>query len=291
MISGKGKTGLQYTGVPEWTKPFVALVLLFVFPGCGFLPKTALKPVPAPVSSTKVIQRVRRNTHRFQTVVDTHISLYLAAEKNGKWDDMPSLGGLLAFDSQRPGLWLRAEKLGQKIFVLRAGMDYFWLELPDSNEIVTGGPEAYNRLPHLVQPAEAMLWFAGPEWLGLTWDKTEMVVEKEHYRFDVSMSGQIIRKVYIDRRDMHLTRIKMFDFFGRLQTDVRMNRYRNVDGVPFPFRLIVRRPLVGYRIELRLKDPDFNKDIPGQFFEPRKRPEWKHIDLDYEPITRIEAFR
>lgn len=278
-------TAIDQTGL------LLTVLLLTTLSGCGILRKTSLRPVPPPVSSEEVIDNVRRNTERFRTLVDSDISLYLSAKQAGKWDDMPSMGGLLVFDSKRPGLWMRAEKLGQKIFSLRAGTDYFWLELPDSREVVRGGTAAYNRLPHLIQPSEAMLWFAAPEWLGMTWDATEMSVEPEHYRYDVYMSGQIIRQIYINRRTMNLNRIKVFDFFGRMETEVRMDQYAEVKDVSFPFRMVVLRPRVGYRIELRLDSPQFNKNIPGKAFEPRERPGWEEINLDYESIHRIEAFQ
>lgn len=275
---------------------FVAMRLLVLvlltagLPGCGIFGITR-KPVPPPVPSPQVINRVREDTHRFHTVVDTDISLYMSAQKNGSWDDMPSLGGVLAFDSKRPGLWLRTEKLGQKIFSLRAGKDYFWLELPDTREVVTGGAAAYKRLPQLIQPSEAMLWFAAPEWLGMTWEDTKMVLENEHYRYDVFISGQLIRQVYVSRRNLQLSRIKMYNFFGQVDTEVRFDDYARVGKVNFPFQLIVLRPLVGYRIELQLDDPTFNKHIPDRAFQPRDRPGWDHINLDYEPIYRIQAFQ
>ncbi len=279
----------------EFARVFAAmrvLVLLFLaalLPGCGML-GIARKPVPPPIPSSRVINQIRQDTHRFHTVVDTDISLYMSAQRDGAWDDMPSLGGILAFDSRRPGIWLRTEKLGQKIFSLRAGTDYFWLEIPDTREVVTGSQAAYNRLPQLIHPSEAMLWFAAPEWLGMTWENTKMVLEDEHYRYDVFISGQLIRQVYVDRRDLHLSRIKMYNFFGQVNTEVVFDDYVRVGEVNFPFQLIVLRPMVGYRIELRLDDPTFNKHIPERAFQPRDRPGWDHINLDYEPVYRIQAF-
>jgi hypothetical protein len=269
----------------------IALVLCLLVPGgCGIFGRPDRGPVPPPVSAPEVIDAVREDTRRFTTLVDTDIGLSIAARQNEDWKKLPTFGGLLALDSRRPGLWLRAEKLTQKIFTLRAGSDYFWLEIPDTKEIVTGGPLAYDRLPHLVQPTEVMLWFAAPEWLGLTWDGTRMSIEPEYYRFDVELSGETIRSVLVDRRTLNLACIEVYDMFGRVHAEVWMEGYRNVQGVDFPYRMRVLRPRHGYRIRLKLDNPKFNKDIPGRAFEPKKRPGWRHINLDYQPLSAVKAF-
>jgi len=239
--------------------------------GCSIF-RSPLGPVPPPLSRAEVVRLVGERSRRFVTVRDTGISLniWVMTEKGMK--KQPSLGGVLAFDSLRPGLWLRAEKLGQKVFNLRAGADYFWLELPDTREVVTGSRAAYTKLPELIEPYEVMFWFASPEWLGLTWDSTRMSVEPEHYRFDVR-SG-------VD-----------YDLLGRVSTVVRLESYRETGGVLFPRRLVVERVLAGYRIELRLGRPQFNRPIDPRAFAPAKRPGWRHIDLDREPVSAVKAFR
>ena len=266
------------------------IILMLAAGGCRILTGGPLKPPRPQLSAPEVISAVRDDTQQFRTLVDTDISISIAAQVDDGWKKMPTFGGLIAFDSVRPGLWLRAEKLGQKIFTLRAGGDYFWLELPDSREIVTGGSVAYDRLPHLVQPNEAMLWFAAPEWLGLTWENTTMDLQPETYRFDVRISGQLIRSVYVDRRTLHISRIEVHDLLRRVRTRVSMERYRDVKGVEFPFRMTILRPLVGYRIRLTLDEPTFNKNIPARAFEPKDRPGWEHINLDYEPLSKVDAF-
>lgn len=269
----------------------IALALgLLALGGCGIFGRPGRGPVPPPLSASEVIDAVREDTRRFTTLVDTDIGLSIAARQNDDWKKLPTFGGLLALDSRRPGLWLRAEKLTQKIFTLRAGSDYFWLEIPDTKEIVTGGPVAYDRLPHLVQPNEVMLWFAAPEWLGLTWEETRMTVLPEHYRFDVELSGETVRSVLVDRRTLNLSRIEVYDMFGRVRTEVRMEAYRSVQGVNFPFRMWVLRPRHGYRIRLKLDNPKFNKDIPDRAFQPKKRPGWRHVNLDYQPLSAVKAF-
>jgi len=51
----------------------------------------------------------------------------------------------------------------------------------------------------------------------------------------------------------------------------------------FPTRLSVDRPLDGVRADLRLGEPDLNKPIPPQAFQPHPLGEYRHIDLDRQP--------
>jgi len=248
-------------------------------------------PVPPPLPREQVVQTLRGRADRFVSVVDTGISLSIQVETQEGIKKQPTLGGLLAFDSLRPGLWLRAEKLGQKVFNLRADAERFWLEIPDTREVVVGSREAYSKLPQLIEPYEVMFWFGSPEWLGLTWDSTLMALEPEHYRFDVMAGSLLMRSVFVDRRRLVISRIVDYDLLGSVSTEVLMDRHKETSGVPFPRRLTVIRPQVGYRIELRLGNPRFNTDIDPGAFRPGRRPGWRQIDLDREPLSSVEAFR
>ncbi|MFW5915230.1 MAG: hypothetical protein ACOCTQ_02035 [Planctomycetota bacterium] len=278
----------------QWRMTEVGCILLLtaltvVLTGCQLLRVTE-KPLPPAKPRSEIVASVRRDHHGFRSVVDTSISLRMAARVEGEWEKMPSLGGLIAFDRDRPGLWLRTEKMGQNVFSLRADGDSFWLEIPDTEETVSGTAQAYERLPQLIRPREAMMWFASPEWLGLTWSDTEMTVEGDMYRFDVDIPGQLIRSVYVDRRTERLSGIVEYDTLGRKVTEVIMDQHVEIDKTTFPSRLVVIRHQSGYRIEVRLRDPSFNKDIQPEAFKPRERKGWDHIDLDHEPVSRIRAF-
>ena len=249
------------------------------------------EPLPPTAPRQEILAALRKRADQFRTVYDTNISLTIQVKTEKGMETLPKLGGILAFDSRLPGLWLHCEKLTRKIFGLRATGDRFSLELMETRELVTGGPAAYSKLPHLVRPWEVMAWFGSPEWLGLSADSA-MEVEENDYRFDVSLSGMLIRCVFVDRRAVAISRIVDYDLLGNVRTEVLMDRYKKADGIDFARRLTVERPQHGCRVQLRLRSPKFNKDLQRKMFEPKKgRTGWSPVDLDREPLSSVRAFR
>ena len=262
-------------------------VFLFAFflSGCRGISIRPSEPAEE-LSRREVIARLSEQTRFFTSITDTKFSLRIVQEVDGKRERSPSVGGVLAFDSMLPGLWLRTERLGQNIFTLRAHQDSFWLELPDSREIITGSDRTYERMPQLARPEEILLWFAPPHWLGLTRDNTAMKTTEEEYVFLVTLKGLPLRSVNVDRRGLHINSVTTYDILGQVHTNVTMERHRTVNGAVFPHRIVIERPLEGYEITLRLGQPEFDRDFPEQAFLPRERPGWRHIDLDRtEPTT------
>ena len=80
----------------------------------------------------------------------------------GDAQPLPRLGGTIAFDARKKGMFMQASKLGQTIFVLRALGARFSLRFPHTAELVVGGDAAYAKLPHLLRPGEALSIFDGP---------------------------------------------------------------------------------------------------------------------------------
>ena len=267
----------------------MALMVGAALGGCSLLPAGVGPPLPA-LGRTEVVQMLRERAANFRSVQDDDLTLIIEVVTESGMRRQPALGGVMAFDSLRPGLWLRAEKLGQKVFSLRAGADYLWLEIPDTKEVVTGGRAAFAKLPQLVLPYDVMFWFGSPDWLGLSWGSTVMTIEPECYRFDVMAGSLLLRSVLVDRRRVVVTRILDYDLLGRLSTEVSMDRHEEAQGMLFPSRLTVWRPVAGCRIQLRLGDPEFNRTISEDAFRPLNRPGWRHVDLDKEPLSSVKAF-
>ncbi len=250
--------------------------------GCRALPFRPLRP-PEELSRREVIEGVAARQHFFSSVYDTRISLRVVEEAAGGRERHPLVRGILIFDRTVPGLRLRAERFGRNIFSLRALGESFWLEIPENREVVTGGEAAHARMPHLVWPAEIALWFAPPDWLGLTWDGTTMETTRADYVFEVTLEGFPLRRVSVDRRDLHITSITTYDVFGDVDTCVVLDRYGEVNGAVFPHRLGVSRPRPGFHITLQFSSPQFDRRFSESDFQPPARPGYRHIDLDRQP--------
>jgi len=238
----------------------------------------------------QVIAELRTRSARFTTLLDGDISLKIATTVDDETKTSPALGGILAFDRRLPGLWLHAEKVGREIFDLKALAMRFSLRLPQTGELVVGGPVAYDRLPYLIRPDELKSLFGSPDSLGISWPNTRMTSADGAYRFDIDVLGALFRRITVDAGTGDILRIESYDVRGRLLSDVRLSDYRLTDSVRFPRRLSLRRPLSGVRVELRLGKPKLNKPIPRSYFEPHATAGRQVIDLDRRPLSDVRAF-
>lgn len=271
--------------------PILLLLCAAALPlaGCSLLRPA---PPPPPLPRQQVVDAIRAQSQGFQTVFDGDISLSITtADADGKPKKRPTVGGVLAFDARVPALWLYAEKMTRSVFSLKAVGTRFWLVLYRTGELVTGTDAAYEKVPELIRPEEVRSYFAGPESLGISWPSAEMAVEPDDYRFDVRVLGVLRRQVRVDRRRLVLTGIRRYDALGRVETELRLDRYKPADGRLFPRRLRLDRPLYGVLIELRLDDPEPNKPLPEATFAPPDPSRYKLIDLDREDPSVIEFFR
>jgi hypothetical protein len=235
---------------------------------------------------------VRANATRFTTVRDGQkISLSVRTTVEGKTRKAPTLGGAMAFNAELPGLYLYAEKLTRHVFTLKALRSQFSLKVPETHEILVGGPIAYAKMPQLLRPEEVKSLFAGPEILGLSWPGTVMTVEDEEYRFDVYVGNTLRRQVRVDRRGLVITQIISCDSLGRKLTVVELDDYDLVQGRMFPHRLAVERPRVGVAVVLTMSHPELDVELPERSFRPTRSRGWTVIDLDYEDISAARFFR
>jgi len=258
--------------------------------GCCLLPRAA-SPIPEPLPRLEVEAMLSRSAGRIRTLKDAGISLVIESGPQGDRKALPTLGGVMAFDAALPGLWLLADKLGRTVFTLRALGDSFSVEFPHTREVVVGGPASFERLPHIVRPREVQLFFGPLDALGITRPSTRMVVEPRFYRFDVYVGSEVVRRVYAGRREVAINRIVDYDSLGRIRTEIFLDKYTDIAGIPVPLLLCVERPLSGGRLTLRLSRPKLNTELNKALFEAKRRAGWKYINLDYEPLSEVEAFR
>jgi len=271
----------------------IMLVLAAAWPGCSLLRPALAPPLPAP----GVVAVLRERAVRFapshpdvSRLLSADIALRLEVTGEDGTERLPSLGGTMALDTVRSGLWLRATKFTREVFWLKALEDRFALSVPATREIIIGGPAAYEKLSFAVRPAEIRSMLAGPDALGLDWPDTEMAVDADRYRFEVRVLGTPYRRVLVDRRRLVVTRIERFDSLGRRVLDVRLDRYGPVGDDLLPHRLTLERPRAGLKIDLRLDNLKFTEPSTAQaraFFDPdaflpggRPPPGWTVEDLD-----------
>jgi hypothetical protein len=247
------------------------------------------RPLPL-LPQQEVVAAMRRQAGCIRTVTDGNISVTFSTTGISGLFVRRTVKGHIGFDARCMGLFLGAGTTGADAFSLKALGLRFWLALPNTREVVIGGPAAYAKLPFLVAPQEIQALFAGPDWLGLSWPGTGMSVEGGYYRFDVPLLGVVCRRVLVDRRQLSVAEMEDYDVLGQEVLRVRMADLVPADGTQFPLQWAFERPSVGIMVTLRLRQPAFNKDLAVQAFMPGERPGWTVVDLDTEPLSAVQAF-
>jgi outer membrane lipoprotein-sorting protein len=72
---------------------------------------------------------------------------------------------------------------------------------------------------------------------------------------------QVIEKLWIDRRDLRVSRKQSFGLEGVLETDVAYDLYQDVDGISFPHRILIERPAEDYSLEINFDSTQLNTPI------------------------------
>jgi len=268
------------------------LLLVWFLAGCSVLGLAGPgSPLPPPLPRLEVEAILSEHSGQIRTLKDTDISLVLESGPPEDRQKSPTLGGIMALDLGLPALWLRAEKMGQKVFTLKVDGDSFWLELPDTREVVVGGGASFERLPHLVRPAEVAAFLGSPQQMGITLPATRMIVQEHYYRFDVRAGGRIVRRIWVGRQNVAISRIAEYDSDGRVRTEVCMDKYSEVEGIRLPLRFAVDRPRSGCKATIWFSRPKLNERLDRRLFQPGARPGWHHVDLDRQPLSDVKAFR
>lgn len=80
---------------------------------------------------------------------------------------------------------------------------------------------------------------------------------------------RLIEKVWIDRRNLTISRKQMFGVLGAVETDVTYSSYKAFNGVPFPQHIFIRRPVEDYSLRIEFLKTALNGVLPDNpFFLP-----------------------
>ncbi|MGA7168966.1 MAG: DUF4292 domain-containing protein, partial [Candidatus Sulfotelmatobacter sp.] len=92
--------------------------------------------------------------------------------------------------------------------------------------------------------------------------------------------GQLARKILFSRVDLQPHRQYIYDDRGILVTDARYANYKDYDGVSFPSRVEIFRPLEEYDITLNLLKLEINKPLRDDQFALQQPPGAEVVRLD-----------
>lgn len=78
------------------------------------------------------------------------------------------------------------------------------------------------------------------------------------------------RKIWFDRSTLDIARLQFFGEGGRRLEDVDYLDYKDFDGVRYPAKIEIHRPLEDYRLQINILNATFNQPIPPEKFELKK---------------------
>ena len=98
-------------------------------------------------------------------------------------------------------------------------------------------------------------------------------------------SGELmlVRKVWFDRSNLDLVRAQFYQPQGSYIEDVHYADYQDFQGVRYPSRIAVARPIEDYRLTITLLKATFNQPIAPEKFELKKPENAQLVDLCAAP--------
>jgi outer membrane lipoprotein-sorting protein len=91
------------------------------------------------------------------------------------------------------------------------------------------------------------------------------------------------RKIWFDRSTLDITRLELYGPEGGLVENVEYSDYRDFQGLRYPMRIELERPVEDYSLAITILDgPKFNQPITPEKFELRKPADAQLVELGEE---------
>jgi len=267
----------------------VLLTLSALACGCGghggVVKTTSVPPASRPVyleaSHDELLVRYNALAHDLQSLdVTVDLKPYAGSAYSGvitEYHDVKAF--VLASRPYNIRMIGQVPVIGKTVFDMASNGQDFEVSIPSKNKFLIG-PVSLNRVSakpienlrpqHLV---DALLW---PEIR-----KEEVVLLEEYndesaryYVLNVLRGGyqsEMLRKIWLDRSDLHLARMETFGPKGSLISDVRYADWQplpspNADLKDYPRAIRIDRPHDEYRLDLTITKLSLNEPIVAERF-------------------------
>jgi len=90
---------------------------------------------------------------------------------------------------------------------------------------------------------------------------------------------RLLRKAWFDRSNLELSRMQFYSPQGDCSEDVRYADYRDFQGVRYPARIDLGRPVEDYRLVITLEKATFNEPLGPEKFDLKKPDGAQLVDL------------
>ena len=282
----------------------IALLLIIPSTGCLFHSHTVTRAATAHLKTATQQQLVdyintqAEKVKSLQATVD--IDTAVGGAKRGKVTDYKEIRGYILV--QKPAM-LRMIGLmpvvRNRAFDMVSDGDEFKLWIPPKNKFVTGHNEIthvssntlenmrpqhlYNALLiHGVEPQNEIAVLES-DFEPVKTSKNAEIMQPD-YIIDVIRKGKnnwyLSRKITFSRSDLLPHRQRIFDDTGTMVTDASYEEFQNHEGIDFPNRIDIWRPVEEYTIVLKILKLQLNEALKSEQFALERPPGAEVVNLD-----------
>jgi outer membrane lipoprotein-sorting protein len=272
----------------------VSLAVLTLFAcGCAVSKKTVVKPGQAPgplLTATKADLIARYNQQAAAvTSLNSTVSMKLTAGSaySGVIEQYHEVNGFIL--ASRPAsirVIGQAPVVGKNVFDMVSDGDTFRIFIPSKSKFLEGKADLERpakkpienlRPQHLV---DALLWTPIAKDTSVLFEEdnepttryyvlTVISLPKKMTRAittGVDSSWEIAQKIWFDRSDLNVARIKNFAPEGKVSSEVRTSDWEPAGAINYPRQIAISRPGDDYKLEITIKKITLNDFIATDRF-------------------------
>ena len=98
----------------------------------------------------------------------------------------------------------------------------------------------------------------------------------------------ILERIWIDRRDLRVSRKQVFGAEGIRETDVSYEFYQDLEGATFPRRIMIERPIEDYSLEINFESTELNVALDESVFMRSAPAGSELVDLDEPESDQLD---
>jgi outer membrane lipoprotein-sorting protein len=289
-------------GFPAWS---VVASLVLALSGCAVKQTTVIQPfaVPAPpreATLDELIANLNSQADDIRTLqAKVDLETTTGSVYSGVINEYHDVQGYILI--QKPSLIRiigQAPVVGTNIFDMVSDADEFRLYIPSKEKFIVGKTSLHraseNKLENL-RPQhilDAMLVPAiSPQDHCYLEEAEEGTSKSERRYYIVSVLGiepngtlELKRKIWFDRSDLEMARLQLYEPGGRHVEDAQYSGYLNFEGIRYPTRILVKRPIEDYQLAITIVNiPTIDQPIDPAKFTLQKPAGAELVDLDAEP--------
>lgn len=268
--------------------PAVLMGALLLLPGCAVRRTTRVSPAEAPppareASAAELIAKVNAQSEAVRTLVATvDLAPTAGSIYSGVIREYQDVRGFILLE--KPAMLRmigQAPVVRTNIFDMVSDGQGFKLYLPTKQKFIVGKNDfrrpAKNSLENL-RPQHILQALLIPR---IDPAQEKYFVEeaeegvRRYYVVSIFAAGEgaeleLRRKVWVDRATLDIARLQLYGPQGSHIEDVQYNGYQDFQGVNFPTRIEIIRPIEDYRLAITVQKATFNEPISPEKFELNK---------------------